>query len=59
MAAAHSDNVEHRNTDVAARIAIATPKIDRPGIHAALGVSEFWRVRKGSATIEHLRPNEK
>ncbi len=59
-AAAHSDDVDrYPNPDLAVEIDISTPKIDRPGIHAALGVPEFWRVRKGAVTIEHLGPNEK
>jgi hypothetical protein len=33
------------------------PKIDRPGIYAALEVPEFWRVRNNVVSIEQLGPD--
>ena len=43
-AAAHSDDVDlYPNPDLAVEVDISPPKIDRPGIYAALQVPEFWR----------------
>ena len=44
--AAHSDDVDlDPNPDLAVEVDISPPKIDRPGIYAALQVPEFWRIR--------------
>jgi Uma2 family endonuclease len=57
-AAAHSDDVSHYpNPDLAVEVDISPPKIDRPGIYAALQVAEFWRARKRSVSIEQLGPD--
>ena len=43
-AAAHSDDISlYPNPDLAVEVDISPPKIDRPGIYAALQVPEFWR----------------
>jgi Uma2 family endonuclease len=57
-AAAHSDDVDlYPNPDLAAEVDISPPKIDRPGIYAALQVPEFWRVRNRAVSIEQLGPD--
>jgi Uma2 family endonuclease len=57
-AAAHSDDVDlYPNPDLVAEVDISPPKIDRPGIYAALRVPEFWRVRDKAVSIEQLRPD--
>jgi Uma2 family endonuclease len=57
-AAILSDKVaDYRNPDLAIEIDISPSKIDRPGIYAALNVSEFWRIRDGKMSIEHLSPD--
>ena len=54
-AAAQSDDVDlYPNPDVAAEVDISAPKIDRPGIYAALQVPEFWRIRNKAVSIERL-----
>jgi Uma2 family endonuclease len=59
-AAAHSDDVGlYPNPDLAVEIDISRPKIDRPGIYAALQVPEFWRANKQSVAIQHLNPQGK
>jgi Uma2 family endonuclease len=56
-AAAHSDDVElYPNPDLAVEVDISPPRIDRPGIYAALQVPEFWRVRDKAVSIEQLGP---
>ena len=56
-AAARSDDVDlYPNPDLAVEVDISPPKIDRPGIYAALEVPELWRARKQSVSIEHLGP---
>ena len=57
-AAADSDNIDiYPNPDLAAEVDISPPKIDRPGIYAALQVPEFWRVRNKAVSIEQLGPD--
>ena len=57
-ATARSDDVDlYPNPDLAVEVDISPPKIDRPGIYAALEVPEFWRARKQSVSIEHLGPD--
>jgi Uma2 family endonuclease len=59
-AAAHSDDIElYPNPDLVAEVDISPPRIDRPGIYAALGVPEFWRVRNNAVSIEQLGPGGK
>jgi Uma2 family endonuclease len=59
-AAAQSDDVDlYPNPDLAVEIDISPPKIDRPGIYAALQVPEFWRVRNKTVFIEQLGPDGK
>ncbi len=54
-AAADSDNIDiYPNPDLAAEVDISPPKIDRPGIYAALQVPEFWRVRNKAVSTEQL-----
>ena len=55
-AAAHrSNNVDvYPNPDLAVEIDISKPKIDRPGIYAALEIPEIWRSRIHLVSIEHL-----
>ncbi len=56
--AAHSDDVDlYPNPDLAAEVDISPPRIDRPGIYAALQVPEFWRVRNKAVSIEQLGPD--
>jgi Uma2 family endonuclease len=56
-AAAHSDDVElYPNPDLAVEVDISPPRIDRPGIYAALQLPEFWRVRDKAVSIEQLGP---
>jgi len=56
-AAAHSDDVDlYPNPDLAVEVDISPPRIDRPGIYAALQVPEFWRVRNKAVSIEQLGP---
>jgi Uma2 family endonuclease len=52
----NSNNIDdYPNPDLAAEIDISPPKIDRPGIYAALKVSELWRRdQDGAITIEQL-----
>ncbi|MBV8486986.1 MAG: Uma2 family endonuclease [Planctomycetaceae bacterium] len=42
--------------DLAVEIDISPPKVDRPGIYAALGVAELWRFDGEVAVIERLSP---
>ncbi len=43
--------------DLAAEVDISPPRIDRPGIYAALKVPKFWRVRNNPVSIEQLGPD--
>jgi Uma2 family endonuclease len=57
-AATNSDDVDlYPNPDLAVEVDISPPKIDRPGIYAALLVPEFWRVHHRVVSIEHLGPD--
>jgi Uma2 family endonuclease len=57
-AAAESDDIDiYPNPDLAAEVDISPPKIDHPGIYAALQVQEFWRVRNKAVSIEQLGPD--
>jgi Uma2 family endonuclease len=46
---------DYPNPDLAAEIDISRPKIDRPGIYAALQVSEVWRVGEEHVSIDQLQ----
>ena len=60
QAAAGSDDVDlYPNPDLAIEIDVSPPKIDRPGIYAALPVPEFWRLRNSAVSIEQLGPDGK
>ena len=57
-AAAHSDDIDdYPNPDLAVEVDISPPKIDRPGIYAALQVQEVWRARNRSVSIDQLGPD--
>jgi Uma2 family endonuclease len=58
LAASQSSNdvTDYPNPDLAVEIDISPSQIDRPGIYAALEVSELWRLRKQSVLIEQLGP---
>jgi Uma2 family endonuclease len=59
-AALRSNNVDiYPNPDLAVEIDISKPRIDRPGIYAALEVPEIWRSRKQAVSIEQLDPGGK
>ncbi len=50
------DIADYPNPDLAIEVDISPPRVDRPGIYAALGVAEVWRFENGEAVIEHLTP---
>jgi Uma2 family endonuclease len=50
-----NDVADYPNPDLAVEIDISRPKIDRPGIYAALKVLEVWRCRDEAVTIEQLQ----
>jgi Uma2 family endonuclease len=50
-----NDVADYPDPDLAVEIDISPPKIDRPGIYAALAVSEVWRFRDEAISIEQLR----
>ncbi len=52
-----NDVADYPNPDLAVEIDISRPKIDRPGIYAALKVSEVWRFQDEAVTIEQLGPD--
>jgi Uma2 family endonuclease len=57
-AADDSDDLgDYPNPDLVVEVDVSPPKIDRPGIFAALGVLEFWRASQRSISIEQLGPN--
>jgi Uma2 family endonuclease len=45
------------NPDTAIEIDLSTPEIDRPGIYAALQVTELWRFDGADFVIENLQPD--
>jgi Uma2 family endonuclease len=49
-----NDVADYPNPDLAVEIDISRPKIDRPGIYAALEVSEVWRFQDEAVSIEQL-----
>jgi Uma2 family endonuclease len=56
-ARASDDIADYPNPDLAVEIDISRPQIDRPGIYAALRVSEIWRFDGRKAVIEQLADN--
>ena len=50
-----NDVADYPNPDLAVEIDISPSKIDRPGIYAALAVSEVWRFRDEIISIEQLQ----
>ena len=54
-AALRSNDVDlYPNPDLAVEVDVSKPKIDRPGIYAALEVPEIWRAGKQTISIEQL-----
>ena len=49
-----NDVADYPNPDLAIEIDISPPKIDRPGIYAALKVPEIWRFENETVFIEQL-----
>jgi len=50
-----SNNIDdYPNPDLAIEVDISPPKIDRPGIYAALRVAELWRFDGSHVVIERL-----
>ncbi len=45
---------DYPNPDLAIEVDLSPSKIDRPGIYAALQISELWRLRDKVVSIEHL-----
>jgi Uma2 family endonuclease len=59
-AALRSNDVDlYPNPDLAIEVDVSKPKIDRPGIYAALEVPEIWRSRNQLVSIEQLGPGGK
>jgi Uma2 family endonuclease len=53
-----SNNVaDYPNPDLAIEIDYSPPKIDRPGIYAAIRVPEVWRFQDEKVSIENLGPD--
>jgi Uma2 family endonuclease len=50
-----NDVADYPNPDLAVEVDISPSRIDRPGIYAALAVSEVWRFRDEAASIEQLQ----
>ena len=48
------NNADYPNPDLAIEVDRSPPKIDRPGIYAALRVTEIWRFTLSGVTIERL-----
>ena len=49
-----NDVADYPNPDLVVEIDISPPEIDRPGIYSALQVSEVWRYRDNTTSIEQL-----
>ena len=52
-----NDIADYPNPDMAIEIDISPSQVDRPGIYAALNVTEVWRFEESSLIIEHLQPD--
>jgi Uma2 family endonuclease len=50
------DIADYPNPDLAIEVDISPPQVDRPGIYAALRVSEIWRLEEDRVVIERLTP---
>jgi Uma2 family endonuclease len=54
-----SDDVsDYPNPDLAIEVDISEPRVDRPGIYAALDVAEVWRFDGREVVIERLTPEK-
>ncbi len=54
-----SDNIaDYPNPDLAIEVDISEPRVDRPGIYAALEVAEVWRFDGRNVVIERLAPEK-
>ncbi len=54
-----SDNIaDYPNPDLAIEVDISEPRVDRPGIYAALEVAEVWRFDGREVVIERLTPEK-
>src|SRR5437763_4459452 len=51
------DIADYPNPDLAIEIDISPSQIDRPGIYAALQVTELWRFDDETVVIEQLGPD--
>jgi Uma2 family endonuclease len=56
-AAKSKDESGYPIPDLAIEVDISRPKIDRPAIYAAMGVSELWRFDRDTPVIECLGPD--
>lgn len=54
IARAAKEIAAYPNPDLAIEVDISGPRVDRPGIYAALRVPEIWRFRESGVTIERL-----
>lgn len=54
LARKSEDIADYPNPDLAIEVDRSPPKIDRPGIYAALRVTEIWRFTLSGVTIERL-----
>jgi Uma2 family endonuclease len=50
------DIADYPNPDLAIEVDISRPEVDRPGIYAALRVTEIWRFEDNHIIIERLTP---
>ena len=58
LARGSMDPDDYPKPDLAVEIDISPSQVDRPGIYAALRVSEIWRIRRGgTVVIELLQPD--
>ncbi len=53
------DIADYPNPDLAIEVDLSSPQVDRPGIYAALRVSEIWRLDGERIIIERLTPEQK
>ena len=51
-----NDIADYPNPDLAIEVDISRPQVDRPGIYAALKVTEVWRFDGEQVVIERLTP---
>jgi hypothetical protein len=56
--ARQSDEIaDYPNPDLAIEVDISQPQVGRPGIYAAMRVSELWRMDGDTPVIERLGPD--